>query len=101
MTRSAPITNRTTGDSTSLTFNAPSGTSLVGNSAEWIVEAPTVGGQQSSLADYGEVFFSVCEAYIGPLFSGKYYVVEVRHRFDSQKGLRTEFTAERAGIGKG
>jgi uncharacterized protein len=38
---------------------------------------------------------------IGPLFSGKYYVVEVRHRFDSQKGLRTEFTAERAGIGKG
>jgi phage protein D len=38
---------------------------------------------------------------IGPMFSGKYYVVEVRHRFDSQKGLRTEFTAERAGIGKG
>jgi uncharacterized protein len=38
---------------------------------------------------------------IGPLFSGKYYVVEVHHRFDSQKGLRTEFTAERAGIGRG
>jgi hypothetical protein len=58
------FTNRTTGDSTSLSFNAPSGTTLVGNCAEWIVEAPTVGGQQSSLADYGEVFFSVCEAFL-------------------------------------
>lgn len=33
-----------------------------GNCAEWIVEAPTVGGSQSALADYGEVFFSVCQA---------------------------------------
>jgi uncharacterized protein len=37
---------------------------------------------------------------LGPLFSGEYYVVESRHRFDSQHGLRTEFTAERAGLGK-
>jgi phage protein D len=37
---------------------------------------------------------------IGPLFSGKYYVSEVRHRFDGEKGLRTEFTAERAGLGQ-
>jgi phage protein D len=36
----------------------------------------------------------------GPLFSGTYYVVEVRHRFDSARGLRTEFIAERAGIGQ-
>lgn len=57
------FTNRTTGASTSVALTAPKGTSLVGNSAEWIVEAPTVGGSQSSLADYGEVFFSVCEAY--------------------------------------
>ncbi len=56
------FTNRTTGDSTSLTFTAPSGTTLSGNCAEWIVEAPTVGGQQSSMADFGEVFFSVCDA---------------------------------------
>ena len=56
------FTNRTTGASTSLSFTAPSGTTLSGNSAEWIVEAPTVGGQQSSMADFGEVFFSVCEA---------------------------------------
>ncbi|MGH7088822.1 MAG: G1 family glutamic endopeptidase [Stellaceae bacterium] len=58
------LTNRTTGASTSLTFSAPAGTKLVGNSAEWIVEAPTVNGAQSALADYGEVFFSVCEAYL-------------------------------------
>jgi hypothetical protein len=56
------ITNRTTGTSTSVNLTAPGTTSLVGNSAEWIVEAPTVGGAQSAIADYGEVFFSVCEA---------------------------------------
>jgi phage protein D len=37
---------------------------------------------------------------LGPLFSGKYYVVEARHVFDTTSGLRTEFTAERAGLGK-
>jgi uncharacterized protein len=36
---------------------------------------------------------------LGPLFSGKYYVVEARHLFDGAKGLRTEFTAERPGLG--
>ncbi len=56
------FTNRTTGASTSVALTAPGTTKLVGNSAEWIVEAPTVGGAQSALADYGEVFFSVCEA---------------------------------------
>lgn len=56
------MTNRTSGASTSFGFSAPSGTTLVGNCAEWIVEAPTVGGSQSAIADYGEVFFSVCEA---------------------------------------
>jgi Peptidase A4 family len=54
--------NRTTGASTSLVLTAPGTTKLIGNCAEWIVEAPTVGGAQSALADYGEVFFSVCEA---------------------------------------
>ena len=37
---------------------------------------------------------------LGPLFSGKYYVVEVKHIFDMKKGLRTEFKSERLGIGK-
>lgn len=37
---------------------------------------------------------------LGPLFSGKYYVSEVRHRFDGINGLRSEFTAERPGLGQ-
>ncbi|HLN32199.1 MAG TPA: G1 family glutamic endopeptidase [Gemmataceae bacterium] len=56
------FTNRTTGASTSLSITAPSGYQLVGNCAEWIVEAPTVDNAQSQIADFGEVFFSVCEA---------------------------------------
>lgn len=67
---SAYFTNRTTGATTSLSFSAPAGTSLVGNSAEWVVEAPTVGGQQSSVADYGEVFFSECTAFAGTIAGG-------------------------------
>lgn len=35
----------------------------------------------------------------GALFSGKYYLSEVRHRFDGQRGLLTEFRCERPGIG--
>jgi phage protein D len=37
---------------------------------------------------------------LGPLFSGKYYVAEVRHVFDGAQGIRTEFMAERPGIGR-
>lgn len=37
---------------------------------------------------------------VGPLFSGKYYLTEVRQLFDLAQGLRTEFTAERPGIGR-
>jgi phage protein D len=36
---------------------------------------------------------------LGPLFSGKYYLTEVRHVFDG-RGIRTEFIAERPGIGQ-
>ena len=36
---------------------------------------------------------------IGPLFSGKYYVSEVRHVFD-RAGLRTDFLVERPGLGR-
>ena len=46
----------------SVPVSAPSGVQLVGNSAEWIVEQPFSGGD--TLPDYGEVFFSSCEAYI-------------------------------------
>jgi phage protein D len=37
---------------------------------------------------------------VGPLFEGKYYVAETRHRFDTAHGCRTEFTGERAGLGR-
>jgi Bacteriophage probable baseplate hub protein len=36
---------------------------------------------------------------LGPLFSGKYVLTEVRHIFDAH-GVRTEFVVERAGIGR-
>jgi hypothetical protein len=54
--------NMTSGASTSFTITAPSGTALVGNSAEWIVEAPGAPGSQTPLADYGQVTFSKCQA---------------------------------------
>lgn len=56
--------NVTSGASTSYEITAPSGTTLAGNSAEWIVETPTVNGQPTQMPDYGEVFFSVCDAYL-------------------------------------
>jgi hypothetical protein len=59
------FSNRTTGNFTSLNFTAPAGKSLVGNCAEWIVEDPTVNGQQGVMADYGQVSFSMCQAYVG------------------------------------
>jgi Bacteriophage probable baseplate hub protein len=37
---------------------------------------------------------------VGPLFSGTYYLTEVRHLFDLTRGIRTEFTAQRPGIGQ-
>lgn len=37
---------------------------------------------------------------LGPLFSGKYYLAEVRHIFDGVQGIRTEFSAERPGLGR-
>ncbi|PTT91544.1 hypothetical protein DBR42_03635 [Pelomonas sp. HMWF004] len=38
---------------------------------------------------------------LGPLFSGRYALSEVTHRFDMADGLRTEFIAERPWIGRG
>jgi hypothetical protein len=44
-------------------FNAPSGTRLVGNSAEWVVERPGVNGSLATLANYISDYFSDCYAY--------------------------------------
>lgn len=38
---------------------------------------------------------------LGGLFNGKYYLAEVQHLFDGPGGFRSEFTAERPGLGKG
>jgi phage protein D len=37
---------------------------------------------------------------LGPLFGGQYYLVYVVHLFDGKHGLRSEFRAERPGIGR-
>lgn len=37
---------------------------------------------------------------LGPLFDGTYYVTEVTHTFDLQRGYRTLFRVERAGLGR-
>jgi phage protein D len=38
---------------------------------------------------------------LGPLFNGKYYLARVRHTYDAVYGYRTEFDAERPGLGQG
>jgi phage protein D len=37
---------------------------------------------------------------LGGLFSGAYYLTEVKHLFDGFTGMRTEFLGERAGLGR-
>ena len=61
----AYIVNVGTGDFVNLQLSAPSGTQLVGDSAEWIVESPTSGQGASngvSIANYGQEFMSTAYA---------------------------------------
>jgi Peptidase A4 family len=51
------LTNSNTDQHVSFSITAPGTTTLVGNCAEWIVETPSVGGQPTTLPDYGMVFF--------------------------------------------
>jgi hypothetical protein len=51
------ISNQSTGVLTRFSITAPGGTTLVGNSAEWIVERPTVNGALASLSDYKVDYF--------------------------------------------
>ncbi|MEO6799736.1 MAG: G1 family glutamic endopeptidase [Rhodanobacter sp.] len=51
------LTNQSSGLSTSFSITAPKGTSLRGNSAEWIVERPTINGNVASLSDTKVVYF--------------------------------------------
>jgi hypothetical protein len=54
--------NMTTGVHTGFAFTAPPGTTLAGNTAEWIVERPGINGSTSQLADFGEVYFDGASA---------------------------------------
>jgi len=54
------FSNQTQAVSTSFSITAPSGTTLVGNAAEWVVERPTINGNLPSLTDYHEVDFDEC-----------------------------------------
>ena len=49
----ASLSDYRTGAGASIGFNPPSGTTYEGNSAEWIVERPSVNGSLTDLANYG------------------------------------------------
>jgi hypothetical protein len=67
----AYLVNITTQQAVAFTFNAPVGTSLVGNSAEWVVERPAVGGSLATLTNYVACPFDVCYA-VGSVNGGTY-----------------------------
>lgn len=48
----AYLVNYNNNQSVEIGFTAPSGTKLVGNSAEWVVERPTVNGSLANLTNY-------------------------------------------------
>lgn len=58
----AYMVNYQTNQAVEIGFTAPSGTKLVGNSAEWIVERPSV-GTLATLTNYISDYFSDCYAY--------------------------------------
>jgi peptidase A4-like protein len=56
------LMNPATAHYVSFLLNAPSGTVLRGDSAEWIVERPEVNGNVQPLPHYGAVYFDSCFA---------------------------------------
>jgi hypothetical protein len=59
----AYLVNDTTNQSVEVGFTAYPGYPLVGNSAEWVVERPTVGGSLSTLTNYTAIPFFDAYAY--------------------------------------
>jgi hypothetical protein len=59
----AYLENLSTGQTAEYELTPPSGTSLIGNSAEWIVERPGVNGSLATLADYTLDYHSSGAAY--------------------------------------
>ncbi len=52
------FSDQSTGETAQYSLTAPSGTTLVGNSVEWIVERPGVGGTLANLTNYIDVPWS-------------------------------------------
>src|SRR5277367_2396073 len=59
----AYLVNDNTDQYVMVNFSAPPGTQLVGNSAEWIVERPTISGSYATLTNYVSDYFSDANAY--------------------------------------
>jgi hypothetical protein len=59
----AYLVNYNTNQYVIINFSAPPGTQLVGNSAEWIVERPGIGGGLATLSNYISDYFSDAYAY--------------------------------------
>jgi hypothetical protein len=56
------LVNQTSGARTAFAVTAPSGTTLAGNCAEWIVEAIEIDTQTPELASYGDAYFNAAFA---------------------------------------
>ena len=61
----------TTNKASSLSFKAPKDTKLVGNSAEWILERPSIDGKDSTLTNYVNSAWIACHVLLadGTLYS--------------------------------
>jgi len=54
--------NVSTGNATRVAFDAPNGTELVGNSAEWIMEDPSHSHKRYPMPNFGTITFTDCYA---------------------------------------
>jgi hypothetical protein len=57
------VLNQTTGQSASFTVAAPKGVQLAGNSAEWAIDRPAIGGKSATLTNYTSTYVSACFAW--------------------------------------
>jgi hypothetical protein len=62
-TGNATLVNYTANMAVSLAFTAPRGTTLQGNSVEWVVERPSVNGGLATLTNYVGDPFTFCYAF--------------------------------------
>jgi hypothetical protein len=58
----AYFSNESASIAVSIKFSAPPGFSLIGNSAEWIVERPAMNGELSNLTNYVQEFLTAAQA---------------------------------------